>query len=63
MIVLIGKIAGGGLLALLLFALLWFVSALWWGFIFMLVAGALGHSFPYWPTSVWIGALLSLVLG
>lgn len=56
--------AGVGLVAvLLMIGVLWTLSALFWGWLFMLVMGAVGHPEPYLPVSVGVGYVLSLVLG
>lgn len=53
------KIVGGGLLAVLL-ALA--IGSLAWGWIIMLIAGICGWNIPFLPTSVALGAGVTLLL-
>jgi len=55
---------GNGCLAVIIvIALVWVISAFWWGWLFMVITGACGWHIPYFPTGVAFGFLLSMVLG
>lgn len=67
MFALLGKVVGGGVIGLILLAIFWTLSALFWGWLLMLVLGAFGathngHSFGYGFCFL-IGYPISLVLG
>lgn len=67
MLALLGKVVGGGILGILLLGVLWTVSALFWGWILMLVLGAFhvhrGTGQVGYGECFACGYLLSLVLG
>lgn len=68
MLAIIGKVAAGGILGLLLLGVIWVVSALFWGWILMLLLGIFGathdgHSIGMFPMCFGAGFLISLVLG